>query len=474
MPLPEVIVKVKGSSKNTVTDKDGRFSIEVLDENAVLQFTFVGYQTQEYILKDNASPIIILKETVRELEEFSVVNTGYQSLPKERATGSFEMVDNKLLNRRISTNVLDRIENNVPGVLFDRSTNAPDPIGIRGRSTILSESSPLVVVDNFPFDGNINDINPNDVESITILKDASAASIWGARAGNGVIVITTKKGSTDKPKINIFSNITFIPKPSPSSLRTISSADYIDLEKTLFSKGFYSADELSLSHVALSPVVELLIAKRDNKINPTLADNQIEALKSYNSNSEIEKHLYRTVINQQHQMNISGNTNFINYYFSSGFDKSPNVLVGDNGNSRITIRSSNIFQLTRNLTLEAGFNYVQNNTAVGNNPGYNLSAGGTKGLYPYARLTDDNGNPVSIVQNYRTGFIDDAIQKGLLNWNYSPIDDISKSQIGIKTKDFVLKSALRYKIRPYWPDRSYGHRYKGQQQSSWSPHSNVH
>ncbi|KAK6026843.1 hypothetical protein OSTOST_07173 [Ostertagia ostertagi] len=237
--------------------------------------------------------------------------------------------------------------------------------------------------------GNFDDINPNDVESVTLLKDAAAASIWGARAGNGVIVITTKKGSTSKPKINLVSNLSFVSRTDLSSLNTITSADYIELEKLLFSKGYYSGDEASIANTPLTPVVELLIAKREGKIDPTIADRQIEAFKNYDSNTEIERNLYRSAINQQYQMNISGQTPNLNYYFSAGMDESPGTLVGNKGDNRISIRSSNNFLITPKFSFEAGLNYVQSLTNRGNNPGYLLSSGGNKSLYPYARLADE-------------------------------------------------------------------------------------
>lgn len=148
------------------------------------------------------------------LKGVEIVSTGYQTLPKERATGSFVQINNELLNRRISTNVLDRLEGIASGVVFNRNnlpSNERMGISIRGRSTIdpLVNANPLVVLDNFPYEGDLANINPNDIESITLLKDAAAASIWGARAGNGVIVITSKKGAFNKPlKVELNTNVT--------------------------------------------------------------------------------------------------------------------------------------------------------------------------------------------------------------------------------------------------------------------------
>ncbi|HEY8971025.1 MAG TPA: TonB-dependent receptor plug domain-containing protein, partial [Puia sp.] len=118
------------------------------------------------------------------------ISNGYQRIPKERATGSFGFIDRTLITRTVSTNITDRIENTVPGILSNHGQSAAGiPIReipqVRGLSTIYANASPLFVLDNFPYDGDINNINPYDIENITVLKDAAAASIWGVRAGNG-------------------------------------------------------------------------------------------------------------------------------------------------------------------------------------------------------------------------------------------------------------------------------------------------
>jgi len=177
-----------------------------------------------------------------------IVSTGYQDIPKERATGSFVKIDNELLSRKVSTTTLDRIFDVTSSLVYTRTTgglNAVDDglpaLQIRGASTINANKSPLIVVDNFPFKGNLDNINPNDVESITILRDAAAASIWGIQSGNGVIVITTKKGRfNQKPTISFNSNVTVGDKPDLFYIPTVSSSDVIDVEKKAFADSIFN------------------------------------------------------------------------------------------------------------------------------------------------------------------------------------------------------------------------------------------
>jgi TonB-dependent SusC/RagA subfamily outer membrane receptor len=213
-----------------------------------------------------------------------VVNTGYQSIPKERATGSFVQIDRALLNRRISPDIISRLEGVASGLSFNANIptqSKESPFSIRGRSTITANTQPLIVLDNFPYDGDLNSINPNNIESITLLKDAAAASIWGARAGNGVIVINTRKGGLNRPlSVELVTNYTFSKKPdlfyNPNFLN---ASSYIDFEQYLFSLGSYDADlNNTTTRPPLSPAVELMARKRAGLIsqrpNPLLVSSR--------------------------------------------------------------------------------------------------------------------------------------------------------------------------------------------------------
>lgn len=198
LSLAGVNVIVKGTTHGTTTDSEGKFNLEVKEKDVIV-CSFIGYATQEITVTNQTFLDIRLEEDIASLSEVVIVSTGYQSLPKERATGSFVQVDNSLVNRRVSTDLISRLEDVTSGLIFNRNVNGrTNDISIRGQSTLFANTKPLIVIDNFPYDGDLNTINPNDVESITVLKDAAAASIWGARAGNGVIVITTRKGKDNQ------------------------------------------------------------------------------------------------------------------------------------------------------------------------------------------------------------------------------------------------------------------------------------
>ncbi|MBO9564320.1 MAG: TonB-dependent receptor plug domain-containing protein, partial [Niastella sp.] len=250
-PLHGVTVAVKGTDQVTYTNASGHFSLNNIPRGATLHVSSVNMETYELRIHSQTDLAIRMKEKVRELADVTVmVNTGYERIPKERATGSFEFVSNEELERRAGTDILSRLEGVATGIIFDRrrlaSNQTAIPVNnvtIRGLSTLTETmKNPLIVLNNFPYEGDINNINPNDIENITILKDAAAASIWGARAANGVIVINTKKARFDQTtSLSFNGNVTIGEKPDLFRYPSMTIADVIENEAFLFSRGFFNA-----------------------------------------------------------------------------------------------------------------------------------------------------------------------------------------------------------------------------------------
>lgn len=283
--LPGTTIRLKNTKKSSITGQNGGFTLRDIGEGNILVISRVGYQTIE-IKYSKEKPIEIrLKEDNSELKEI-VINTGYYQTPKERATGSFDYISNDLINRSTGSNIIARLEGITSSLHFDRRENSREAVNapelrMRGLSTINSNEAPLIVVDNFPYEGDINNINPNDVESITILKDAAAASIWGARAGNGVIVITTKQSRfNQKTSITLNSNVTIGNKPDLYyNQRWLPSTTVMDFEKELFSKNTYAQQP----ETVLPAYVELLIKKKAGAISE--ADFNIQETRMKNTDS---------------------------------------------------------------------------------------------------------------------------------------------------------------------------------------------
>ena len=464
--LAGVNVKVKTTDTKSVTNEQGIFNIEVLEIGSILQFSFVGYQSLEHKVIDENPISITLIEEAGQLKEVGILSTGYQQLPKERATGSFVQIDNKLLNRKVSTNILERLDGISPGVFFNGTTsnriattvnNRNAGITVRGQNSFSTNTAqPLIVVDNFPYEGEINNINPNDIENITVLKDAAAASIWGARSGNGVIVITTKKGAKNqKIKVEFNSNVTIVNKPDLSySPDFLNAGSYIEVEKILFDAGFFNSDiSNKTARPTVSPGIELFAQLRSAK---TKADSSkilgdIESLKSNDVRQDYEKYIYRKAINQQYSLGVRGGGNDLAYSLSFGYDKNLNTLI-ENSFNRITINSTNTYTPIKNLDITASINYSQNNTIENNDFGYKQYSGVAPSkynyIYPYARLVDDFGQPLSIDNGIRASYLDEMETKGFLDWHYRPLNDIRNNDYSTSISDLLFRLSAKYKILP--------------------------
>lgn len=447
-PLVGVTILVKGTNTGVITDLDGTFSIKAGKRDTLI-FSYVGYETLEVPVNGQSELYIELTEGIEMLQEIAVFSTGYEEIPAERATGSFVQVDNQDLSRRVSTDIASRLEDITPGLVFNRTGSATDPISIRGRNTLFANANPLIVIDNFPYDGDLNNINPNDVENITVLKDAAAASIWGARAGNGVIVITTKKGSRyQEPKISFNSNVTIGEKPDPFYLPRMSVEDYIEMEKKLFAQDYYLSTENSVFKEPLSPVVEFLIAARDGDISEEGANAFIEDLKQQDVRRDYEKYLYRNTIKQQYSLSISGGEAHRRYYLSAGYDRNLDNLI-ENQFDRITLNANHSWTLLdQKLEFKTGI-YYSGTRAQRNNSGENdIRFSDSQGIYPYARLANNDGIPLPVTRDYRRSFVWEAAENGLLDWQYYPLKEIELTDNVTSLTEYRINTSLGYQILP--------------------------
>lgn len=205
-PFPGVSVIIEGTSTGTVTDIDGNYAIEA-PEGGVLLFSFIGFERQRIRIDNQTNIDIILKEDAKSLEEVVVI--GYGTVKKSDLTGSVASVKSKEINSFPTTNILQALSGRAAGVQVIQTTGAPGAalsVRIRGTNSIQGGNEPLYVVDGFPFSGNPTNLNNNDIESIEVLKDASATAIYGSRGANGVVLITTKQGKDGETRVDFETN----------------------------------------------------------------------------------------------------------------------------------------------------------------------------------------------------------------------------------------------------------------------------
>jgi len=228
-PLAGATIRVKGSSKTAVANAQGEFFLTDVDEGSVIIISYLGYVTTE-IKAQKEMGNIRLEMVAGDLEAVSVVSTGYQTLPKERATGAYDIIDKAKIEKRVFTNLTEVLEGQTPGL-----STYKGGVVVRGLSTFSTAigSAPLLVIDGLPTERNINDINVNDIETITILKDAAASSIYGVRAANGVIVITTKGGkltNENKTSVQFTTDLRWRENPSLADYHYASTEEMMNYE----------------------------------------------------------------------------------------------------------------------------------------------------------------------------------------------------------------------------------------------------
>lgn len=446
-PLAGASVLNKTTGKSGHTDAEGVLSLPV-SEGDIIQISYVGLSTQRVAITQsviNGTRLVVtLQPEMTEMKEVEVlVNTGFQKVPKERATGSFSFVSNKLFNQQVTTGIMERLPSIANGITVNRGTTEGEgQIMIRGLSTIHGPKAPLIVIDNFPYDGELNNINPNIVENISLLKDAAAASIWGARAANGVIVITTKTGRFNESlKVDITANTTIAGKPDLYYQKKISSSDFIELEQELFKRGFYNSDLNATDHPVLSPVVSLL--SNAATIGEEKVMQEINRLKQIDSRDQFLRYMYRPMINQQYFINLRGGTS--DYFWTSavGFDHNTGNL--QEKYQRLNLRFENTYQPIKRLSVTAGIYYTQTLTQSGRS-GYGSVA--MKGNYavPYMEMADENGRPLAVASVLNQTYKDTAGNGKLLDWNYYPLTDWQHNTNKSNMANILARASASYRI----------------------------
>ncbi len=446
-----ITVSVKGSNNRTSTNAQGEFLLKGVNEDATLVFSGIAIETYEVKVKGKESMTVNVRTKQVQLENVDVVSTGYQDIPKERATGSFGIVDNKTLNLQTGTNILKRLEGVTSGILFDNNKEragkglSNDNISIRGLSTINASMEPLIVLDGFIYEASISNINPNNVESITILKDAAAASIWGARAGNGVIVITTKKGKLNqKPSISMNANVIIKEKPDLHYIPQMSSGDYIDIEQLLFNQGFFD-NAINVKWQAITPAVEIFLKRRNGEISASDSAQKINALKAIDTRDQYLKYFYKPAATQQYSLNINGGNSINAYTISAAYDHTNGNLR--NKEQRLNLSIDELFKPIDKLSIRIGASFTQQNSLSGapEYPSNGIEYGGTRKVN-YVSLVDENGNPAEISSFLRKTYTDTVGAGRLLDWKYYPLEDWKHTTQNIKTSELLGHGELQYKL----------------------------
>ncbi len=337
-PLVGITVSEKDNPKNAVgTDTDGTFILSVANTNTTLIFKSMGFQTLQMPIQGKNWVDVRLTPVENQLED--VVVTGYQNLQRKSLTGSVATVNMDQLETIFQPNIDKLLQGQVPGLTVMSTSGAPGAIPqirIRGTSTLSGNVQPLWVVDGIILDDAVNvsvddimtnrnliasgigGVNVEDIESINVLKDAAATAIYGTRAANGVIVITSKKGKAGKTRINFTSNLSIGERPRIEDAYMMNSKERIDVNLEMIKRGVFNATSpLAGEYNTVSNFERYFIDLMDKKISWDDFNKQVNYLETVNT--DWFKHLFRTSVSNRQSLNVSGGDERTTFYASGSY-----------------------------------------------------------------------------------------------------------------------------------------------------------
>lgn len=449
-PMSGATLFLLGKQKIVITGKDGGFSISAEAEDRIT-VSFLGHESFTFTVKENMSfQNIVLKTSANNLLEVKI-ETGFQTLTKDRATGSFAKPDMEVFKNRTGTvDVMTRLEGLVPGLTLipgPRPNNSPVRNGgvtanqsvIRGSSSIQLNPDPLYVVNNVPVT-NLSNINPDDIADITVLKDAAAAAIWGARAANGVIVITTKTGShNSKPKVSYSGFFNFQGKPDLDYLPSLNSGQLVNVSKEIFSPVDYPWS--SLSTTSVTPLELILYNRSRNKITAAQANASLDSLSNIDNRGQIKDLLYRNAALTNHTLSINGGSNIYSYYTSLGHNNTITNRPGDKNKSyRMNINQTFRPSEKVKISVNAGLS----NTNVASLRPVTVD----HNFLPYQLFRNEAGQNMfmSYLQGYTDSLRNNYQARSRINLEYNPLDELNYGHSESKNWDINLASNVDVKI----------------------------
>ena len=389
-------VVVKGTTNGTITDFDGNFSLDGIKKGDVIVISYVGYQTQE--IKWNGSPLnVILKEDSKTVSEVVVV--GYGTQKKANLSGSVAMVDSKELENRPIQNVSSGLQGLMPGVAITGTNGAPGQdagkIRVRGIGT-LNEAGPYILVDGIET-GTLSAVDPNDIESISVLKDAASAAIYGSKAANGVVLITTKRGKTGQTKISYSGYLSF--QNATNMIERMGSYEYASLlNQALEAEG---------------------MSKRFN-------DTELQKFKDGNDplypDTDWYDLAYKTGVQHRHNVNINGGSENVKYMASLGYLNQTGILPNA-GREQFNARTNLDMKINKRLSARMNLSFIKNDYSDASSAYY----GGSSDqiirqlnlIAPWIVARYDDGTWGTISDGSPIAWLDSGMKVNRDNYNFS-------------------------------------------------------
>lgn len=458
-PLAGATITVKGEKQGVRTGTDGLFTLQNVKEGALVVITYTGFKTRE-IAASNDLGTIRMEIAVGDLAEVGItVNTGYQRIKPEQSTGAVAQIGTKEFESRISSNFLDGLVNRLPGLMINNDVTFTSTVpgsgqssrplfNIRGISTMSANQSPLIVVDGYPTELTLDMIDPNEIASVTILKDAAAATVYGVRASNGVIVIERKQANPGAPQFNFRTTFGLKPEENYSRYRwdpnaSAINANYIRERQGLIvtpsSWGLLFAPGSNGGNIQRSLPFYIQAQLAAGIITTEQAESSFAELENYDNLKDYNRLFLRTATTQTHTLNVSGGVPSALYYITANYtgNRDNEIL---NNNNRLLLTGRTTLQLAKRLKLELTTEYQEQRNNEAPIPEAASYAG-------YERYEDVNGNPAAIFsQSYVPVYNNVLLSQGLLDQNYYPLVEANLVSDKSRTMNYKNIANFTYNI----------------------------
>ncbi|MCC8113266.1 MAG: SusC/RagA family TonB-linked outer membrane protein [Bacteroidales bacterium] len=458
-PLPGATVIVEGTKIGVTTDLDGNFTLLTDIKSPTLEISYIGFSTVKVTCEPPYKFMrVIMKEVPNIMND--VVVTGYQTMKRENATGAYQIITASDLDKRHTGDIVSNLEGQVPGLVKQASnTNkfGDDALVIRGVGTFEAETKPLIVVDGLPIEGGLDTVNPYDVASITVLKDAAAASIYGARASNGIIVITTKRANKDKLTIDFNADLTISEKAKYDNLGYATAAQIVEMEQANFnallndpdSEGLYNTlynyyyqGRMSL----ISPITRLLMANHLGELSDADLNSQLNVYSSNDFFKEYRDNYQRNDVTQEYNlaMRVQGRQLSSSLMVNYSYDN--DGVVNEYANS-LTFKYAGDLKVSPWLNLSFGVNVISNRQKY--HADYTLSS--MTAFYPYYSMWNADGTTSSLEVNIWPGeerLSDETY--GLKDPTFNFIDEMNRNFTKYRYTNVRSYVNAMFKLLPGW------------------------
>lgn len=438
-PLPGATVFIKGTKTGTSTDVDGNFELHVLKAGKVtLEVSYVGMKTKSVQTTTDSQIDIVLETSADMLDE--VIVSGFQTISRERNTGSAIVVGAEKLGKIQAPDLSSKLEGITPGL-----TIYNNQMSIRGNSSFSISSTPLLVIDGQPATGmSLDDINPNTIESVTVLKDAAATSLYGVYASNGVIVVTTKRGADRKLEAHFSLGYYYNPLPSMDYQHYASTSDIIDLERDMLLSdpdyiknpvAYFNTKASKTNAAYMSQVDMLYYRMAHNQISESEVNASLDLLRRNDYRREYQKHLMQNSLTQDYNVTLNAGSDKYGFYAAVRYQKM-GMHTKFNSDDRLSFYTRNDLKVAPWMKLTLGANIWLKKTAYTQATGLGYAA-----AMPYDTLYDGEGN-LSYRYLYNQVLAENVNSTDGLNFmGYNAIEESTNNKN--KTDDLYMKYFLQ-------------------------------